>query len=175
MEFLKKDENNNKILVKDPILLSSNISFKGKNNCLICEENVILENSSISFNGDNSIIYLSRNRNKYYFSISIYNNSVLYIDENNYMNGKLNMVLSEEKHILIGKNCLFSFGIWLRLADPHLIYDIETSERINFSKSIFIGDHVWLGQDAMILKGTQIGSRKHYWCKKSCFWEENTI
>ena len=158
MEVVKEYENNNKILGIQPTLLKSNISFKGKNNILICEENVVLENSNISFNGHNSIVYLSRNKNKYYLGVSLYNNSVLYFDENCYINGKVNMVLSEEKHIIIGKDCLFSFGLWFRLADPHLIYDIETSERINYSKSIYIGDHVWLGQDAMILKGTQIGS-----------------
>lgn len=49
-------------------------------------------------------------------------------------------------------------GIWIRNADPHLIYDINTKKRINNTKSIFIGDHVWLGQSVIILKGTQIAS-----------------
>ncbi len=158
MEVVKEYEKNNKILGKQPMLLKSNISFNGKNNILICEENVILENSIISFNGDNSVVYLSQNKNKYYLNVSIFNNSVLYFDENCYINGKVNMILSEGKNIIVGKDCLFSFGIWLRLADPHLIYDMDNGERINYSKSIYIGDHVWIGQDAMILKGTQIGS-----------------
>ena len=46
----------------------------------------------------------------------------------------------------------------MRTADPHLIYDCDTFERINSSKSILIGDHVWLGQNALILKGAAIGS-----------------
>lgn len=158
MKIVKDYGNNNKILGKEPTLIKSIISFKGKNNVLICEENIIIENSNLSFNGNNSIIYLSKNKNKYYLNVSIYNNSILYMDENNYINGKLNFVLSEGKNIIIGKDCLFSFGIWVRLADPHLIYDVETSNRINFSKSVYIGDHVWVGQDAMILKGTKIGS-----------------
>ena len=55
-------------------------------------------------------------------------------------------------------DCLFSFGVWFRTADPHLIYDAESHQRINFSKDIIVGDHVWIGQNALILKGTQIGS-----------------
>jgi hypothetical protein len=39
-----------------------------------------------------------------------------------------------------------------------LIYDNETGMRINQSKSIYIGDHVWIGADTYILKGTQIFS-----------------
>lgn len=35
---------------------------------------------------------------------------------------------------------------------------MESKERINQSKSVFVGDHVWLGQSSMLLKGTQIGS-----------------
>lgn len=48
--------------------------------------------------------------------------------------------------------------IWIRNADPHLVYDCVSKKRINFTKSIFIGDHVWIGQGALILKGTKIHS-----------------
>lgn len=156
--IIKCDINNNKILGNNPTINSSIINFKGKNNILFCEENVILYNSTLNFNGNNSIIYLSSNKHKYILNIDIYNNSILFLDENNYMNGKLNIILSEMKNVIIGKDCLFSFGIYMRLADPHLIYDIETKTRKNLSKSIFIGDHVWIGKNSMILKGTHIGS-----------------
>ena len=63
-----------------------------------------------------------------------------------------------EKNIFIGDNCLFSFGIWIRTADPHLIYDIKTYHRINPSKSVFIGDHVWIGQNSTLLKGSVVAS-----------------
>ena len=158
MEIIEKDERNNQIIGFKPELNNSKINFKGKNNRLICEENVKLYNSNLNFNADNSIIYLSSNRNRYFLNVSIFNNSGCFIDENNYMNGTLNLILSEEKHILIGKESIFSFGIWVRMADPHLMYDADTNQRINFTESIYFGDHVWIGQDAFILKGTQIGS-----------------
>ncbi|WP_295592416.1 acyltransferase [uncultured Methanobrevibacter sp.] len=158
MEIIEEYDGNNKILCHNPHLINTKIDFKGKNNILICEDRVTIQNSTITFDGDNSIIYLSSNTNKYFLHITTNNNSVLYIDENCYFNNKIYIILSESKNVFIGKNCLFSFGIWIRLADPHLIYDIDTMRRINPSESICIGDHVWIGQDTLLLKGTKIGS-----------------
>lgn len=148
----------NRILGNAPEMVNSTILFNGTNNILFCGENVRLRNSSIKFNASNSVIFLADNRNEYLLDVSINNNSVLYIGKNNYFNGVLHIVISEETNVVIGDNCLFSFGIWMRTADPHLIYSCETKERLNYSKGIFLGDHIWVGQDAMILKKTCIGS-----------------
>ena len=158
MNLIKEDEKHNKILSNSPELINSDITFNGENNILICEENVILNGTTLLFNGNNSIIYLSSNYNHYQLFVNIFNNSVLFFDENNYFNSKLYMILSEEKNIFIGKDNLFAHGIWIRLADPHLIYDIATMERINLTEDIYIGDHVWIAQEALILRGTEIGS-----------------
>lgn len=59
--------------------------------------------------------------------------------------------------IRVGNGCMFSGGlIWA--SDMHSIIDAETGNRINSGKSISIGDRVWLGHDAMVLKGVTIGS-----------------
>lgn len=158
MNIVKKDKKNNQILGSNPEMIKSTITFTGNNNRLICEEGITLQNSRINFLGDNSIIYLSKPRKNYQLHIPIYSNSVLFFDEYVTTNGLLRMALSEEKNIIIGKSCLFSFGIWFRLADPHLIYESINKRRINLSKSIYIGDHVWIGQDSLILKGTSVGS-----------------
>ena len=68
------------------------------------------------------------------------------------------MISSERKGIVIGGGGVFSFGIWIRTADPHILYDSNSHDRINPSKNVMIGDHVWLGQNALILKGSVIGS-----------------
>ena len=148
----------NEFIGEIPKLTNSQININGNNNTLVCEEEVNLWNSRIDFNGDNSILYLSSNTFDYAVNISINGNNICFIGKNNFFNGMSTIILSESKNIIIGADCLFSYGISVRVSDVHLIYHTKTKERLNHSKSIYIGDHVWLGQGTMILKGTQIGS-----------------
>ena len=137
---------------------NSKITFKGKNNVLFVEDGVALESSAIVFGGDNCVVYLSNSSKEYRIAVDVYQNSAVFFGSNNYFNGIVHIIASEGQNILIGNGGLFSFGIWIRTADPHLIYSAETHKRINNSKSVFIGDHVWIGQNALVLKGCRIGS-----------------
>lgn len=154
----KEVGNGNRFLGELPQLINSSIVINGSGNVLVCEPSVKLKNSKITFNGNDAVVYLCQSKFEYHLDITLYNNTVLYIGRDNYMNGALDIILSEQKHAFIGNRCLLSFGIWIRNADPHLIYSCKTNERRNLSKSIFIGDHVWIGQEVMLLKGTQIDS-----------------
>lgn len=162
MEIIKDVEEINNLadnkVIGTPVMNSSVISFAGKNNILVCEENVRLHNSKITFHGNNSVVYLSSNRHIYYVDISLYFNSAMYFGADNYFNGPIHIVISEETNVVFGKEGLCSFGVWLRTADPHLVYDCDSHKRINPSKSIFVGDHVWIGQDVLLLKGANICS-----------------
>lgn len=151
-------EDGNRFIGEMPEMINSSITFTGKNNVLFCEKRVRLNNTVINFNADNAIVYLCENNNEYKLNLNVYNDNVFYSGKNNYYNGVMNVILSEQKHLFIGNDCLLSFGIWIRNADPHLIYDAESHKRINPTKSIYIGDHVWIGQSAMIFKGTQVES-----------------
>lgn len=60
--------------------------------------------------------------------------------------------------ITIGRDCMFSEQVGIRAGDMHSIIDVESGKRINPSKDIVIGDHVWLGRGVTVLKGAHIGS-----------------
>ncbi len=58
--------------------------------------------------------------------------------------------------IQIGKDCMFSWDVYIRNDDGHHIFDIATGERINLCGDIKIGDHCWIGQGALLLKNIEI-------------------
>lgn len=136
----------------------SKIIFNGSGNILVIEDGVRLDSSTVLFNGSNAVCYLGANKNPYYANLTVNNNSCIFFGRGNYINGKMTLITSEQQNIIIGDDGLFSFGIFIRTADPHLLYDCENCTRINPSKSVFIGDHVWIGQNVLILKGTAVGS-----------------
>ncbi len=148
----------NQILGTFPEMIDSKIIFKGKNNILYCEPGVTLTESRLVYLADNSVIYLGTNRFVCKLDVAVGNDIVFHFGKDNYTNSAMNVYLSEQRHCFIGDLCLFAPGVVIRNADPHLIYDCDTKMRINPTKSIYIGDCVWVGQDAMLLKGTQIDS-----------------
>lgn len=69
------------------------------------------------------------------------------------------------KKAIIGKDCMFSYGIDLWSGDGHAIFDVNTAERINdtgkslsYKDILVIGEHVWVGKNAFIMNGTNIGN-----------------
>ena len=67
------------------------------------------------------------------------------------------MAVIEGTSVTIGKDCLFSSDIQLRTGDSHSILNME-GRRINPSRDITLGDHVWVGTQAFCTKGAQVAS-----------------
>lgn len=151
-------KNGNQICGTFPELDNSEIRFMGQNNILFCEEGVRLQESLLEFHQDNSVIYLGNNKQAYKLNVSLWHESVFHMGRNNYINQNMQVLLGEQRHCFIGDSCMFSWGIMIMNSDAHLVYSVETGKRINFAKSVYIGDHVWLGHDCLLLKGTQVDS-----------------
>lgn len=158
IDDMKLLDNDNKFIGTHPKMINSTINFAGKGNILFCETGTVLESCRINFFGNNSVVYIGGGSHRCKLNLSVHNNVVFHIGKNNYINGTLNITLSSGKHCFIGDNGLFSSGITIRNSDPHLVYNCSDKKRINPNKSVFLGDHVWIGQNAIVLKGTQIDS-----------------
>ena len=71
--------------------------------------------------------------------------------------------LQEYTSVTIGNDCMFSYDIDMRTNDGHSIFDIKTGKNINStyeiskSRSIVIGNHVWVGMRSIVLYHTEIG------------------
>lgn len=68
-----------------------------------------------------------------------------------------NFSAGERTSLTIGDDCMFAGGIDIRTDDAHAIYDRLTKVRLNMSRSIVIGDHVWLAPSVGVFSGATIG------------------
>ena len=117
-----------------------------------------MRDSVINFDGEGAIGFLCSTPRRFSVHLFIDNNSAFYVGKNVFAAGLIYARAAERKHIFLGNDLMFSSGINIKTIDGHLIYSTEDMRRKNYSKSVFIGDHVWLSQYVMLLKGTQIAS-----------------
>ena len=148
---------NNKIL-GNPSISKSKINFIGIDNILYCENNVDLVGSTINFKGNNSLVYLSSTDSKYSLNIQVIHNSTVYFGKDNNIVPMININAQEHKNVIIGDDCSILSNVSIRTTDAHSFYNVDSKKRINYSGSVFIGDHVFLGHNAYIEKGAKIGS-----------------
>lgn len=140
-------------------LTNTEVRFIGNNNILFCEDNVKLFNSNIFFRGNNSIVYLSYTKyGNYNLNVNIRNDSSIYMGKDNAMGSNLNITVEEHQNIIVGDDCLIENNIDIRTSESFPIYDLSSKKRLNYSQSIFIGDHVWIDHFVHISRGSRIGS-----------------
>ena len=145
----------NKVVCKG-MMKKCKIRFRGKNNIVDICEGVILKNCTITLSGNNNRIVFSEKSYAHFADVYTEdsNNSILIGKETN-LCGKIHLAAIEGTKIIIGDNCLFSSDIIFRTGDSHSILDMQGA-RINPSKDIVIGDHVWIGQKVSVTKGVMI-------------------
>ncbi len=108
--------------------------------------------------GNNALIFIGDSCFK--GKILIFTNCLCYIG-NALGQSATNMSLNitSESYCIIGNDCLFSWGICIENSDHHPIFDCQTHTCLNVShRNCLIGDHVWVGQWAWILKNTFLAS-----------------
>lgn len=129
----------------------------GVNNTLEIAKGCRLNNCKVQFFGDGNKVIISNDCVFNEVDIWISDGSVIEVGHNTHFTGKIHIACIEGKTIRIGARCLFSNEITLRTGDSHSILNSK-GERINQAADIRIGDHVWVGQQVVILKGAGISS-----------------
>ena len=135
-----KGKSDMKILWGGAFVRRTYIKNNGKNNCLILEEGCRIYDSQIQFFGENNTVKIEHD--------CVLKNVDIWISDGGIIEGK---------KVRIGEKCLFSDTITFRTGDSHSILDSD-GKRINKAKDITIGDHVWIGQQVIVLKGSTVGA-----------------
>ncbi|NDV91703.1 hypothetical protein GTH32_10960 [Alteromonas sp. 345S023] len=116
----------------------------------------------ININGSfNTLLFMGNSAGVSYVRAEVNNNNnAIYIGKRFSSNGAHLSVAGNCK-ILIGEDAMFANGIYLRTSDMHALIDLNTSKTLNHNSKaggrIVVGPHVWLGQDALLLKDVEIG------------------
>lgn len=145
---------------KNAFLRGFRCTFYGKNNEVFIgdEKPSALTNCHIAIHGSNNKVIIEGGVGAE--NLTIYcgdQHCLVHVKEDTQFAGKTELATMEGTKIEVGRDCLFSANISLRAGDSHSVIDAETGTRLNKSKDIIIGDHVWIGNTVIVTKGTVIG------------------
>lgn len=146
---------NNKILYASAFPKGVSFCIMGNNNTIEIGEGTKLYGVKITMIGDGHSLKLGKKciikMGKFHFKNS---DCEIIIGEHTSTEG-VDIIINEPgSRISVGDDCMFSHDIHIRNGDSHSIIDQKSKRRVNFSKNIVIGDHVWVGAYAKILKGS---------------------
>ncbi len=134
------------------------ITFTGRDNLVEIGDMSTLYGVSIYIGGSGNRVTIGPRNYLDGCAISIEDNgSAITLGEHTYIYGGTELAAIEGTRITLGSDCMLSSGISVRTGDSHSILTLDGS-RINPSGDITLGDHVWVGQGAKILKNARIES-----------------
>lgn len=132
------------------------VRFKGDNSRLILHEPFVFQRSKIIVRNNCTIEIAENAEIRKLVTTKMHDNSVLKIGKNFYC-GSLKIYLHDDPNnsIIIGDNCMISTDVLLRPSDAHPVHSSDNT-RINPPQPIEIKNHVWIGMNCMVLKGSYI-------------------
>lgn len=86
--------------------------------------------------------------------VFIYKKAILKVGENTYINSESNIFCNNK--IIIGKDCAIGFKVTIWDGNGHQLYIDNVLKPSN--GTVQIGNHVWIGANAAILKNVKIGN-----------------
>ncbi len=133
------------------------IVMDAKNCEIVFEQGVILRDVNITMQADGGKVIFKRDT-EFRGRLRTGLNCLVQVGSRLKPTGSMNISAGEETSVVIGDDCMFAVDIDIRSDDAHPIFSRRTGKRINPSKSVKIGDHVWLGPQVAVLSGAEIGS-----------------
>lgn len=138
---------NNVIIIKKMSSSTSgkvSISLAGNNSSIILDEGIHV--------GETLNIFIGQ----LHPNFGMVDNVHIYIGKGTSFERTTIATANANSSIEIGERCMFSYGITVYNTDSHPIIDAKSGNIINKVRQLKIGNHVWVGANATILKNTCI-------------------
>lgn len=162
------DVSHNNINIPEQLQPKVLLNINGKNNTITIKAGFLSAKSriSISIFGDNNVVTIDED-----ISLSGHLNILIGQDHKNFApvkNCEFSIgartsietmsysTFNSGSKCHIGSDCMIAFDVTILGTDAHPIFDLNSRKIINFVKEINIGNHVWIGTRAAILKNTII-------------------
>lgn len=148
-------DSNSVVFARDAQIDSCNIVIRGNGNRVLIGPS-ILTGVGIAISGDGNVITIADGCLLLGLGLVCEDggNSIS-IGASTQILGSTELAAMEGTSIRIGRSCLFSSGLHFRTGDSHSLTDLE-GRRINPSRDITFGDHVWVGMNVTVLKGVAV-------------------
>lgn len=164
--FQKEDNNNIIVLIKEngerklnPKIKKLSVRFDGKNNYIEIHEPFFIHEKLFIQCDSNSKLIVGRNNNWKKLNILLGNsNEVIIGEDTTIARAEFVLIGSKNTKINIGKDCMISYNVVIRIEDAHTIYDNVTKKIVNIPEDVRIGNHVWVAPNSTIFKGSNIPS-----------------
>lgn len=146
----------NKIILKNAKLYHTKLLFSGRNS-KVCIKGICCQ-CKIEVYGDGNIVNIDSCTELNFTRIIVRGaNCNVTIGAGTRIGSSYMICMGKSNSIIIGEDCMFSENVEIWSSDTHPIFNNGSETITNPSKPIFIGNHVWLGKYAVVLKGVEIG------------------
>ena len=139
-------------------LIRSKINVSGENNTLVIDSGTRLIDSVIDISGSGHVVRIGCNCILGRMTLVLQSSSCIVGIGSCTTSASVSIYLGEPALSLrVGRDCMISHRVEILCGDSHSLDDLATGVRLNPAKNIVIGDHVWLGAESAVLKGSSIG------------------
>lgn len=154
-----RDERGNEIVYSGAIEEGITILFSGRNNRLVVADTAQLKKLKVDFNCNRGLLEIGGSSGVPPLSATVRlgQKSTVRIGENVSSTASVTISAVEGTQVIVGDDVMFASENEVRTDDGHPIFDVRTGKRVNVSRSIRIGNHVWLARHATVLGGVNIG------------------
>ncbi|WP_104161368.1 acyltransferase [Arthrobacter sp. ZGTC212] len=152
------DANGNKILYEGREIPGVRVEFSGSNNTMEVLSDVRLAKLNVVFDCDNGTFRMAGNKfGAFSGFIRVGQDSTVSLGHDVTATNACVISAVEGTSVIIGNDVMLASENEIRADDGHAIFDVESETRVNWSKNITIGDHVWVAKRAVLLGGASIG------------------